>query len=76
MAEPRLFPKQSEHAACDHRGLRLVDASAGHAAVSTLNDNGDPVGSKLRFQGAGYFRCHSFLKLEPLGKCVYDPSNL
>src|SRR5262245_43661462 len=30
-----LIAKQAKHAARDHRGLRLVDASAGHASVGT-----------------------------------------
>src|SRR6516164_5465269 len=71
-----LIAKQAEHAARDHGGLRLVDASAGHASVAPLNDNGDAVRLQLRFQGVGNLRCHFFLNLEPLGKSIYDPSDL
>ena len=76
MAHLWLIAKQTEHAARDHCGLRLVDASAGHASMNALNDNGDAVGPQRCFQGVGNLRGHSFLNLEPLGKSIYDPSEL
>jgi hypothetical protein len=71
-----LIAKQTEHAARDHGGLRLVDASAGHASMGPLNDNGDAVRLQPRFQGVGNLRCHSFLYLKPLGKSIYDKGDL
>jgi hypothetical protein len=37
MTCPWLIAKQTEHAARDHGGLRLVDASAGHASMGPFN---------------------------------------
>jgi hypothetical protein len=71
-----LIAKQTEHAARDHRGLRLVDTSPGHASMGPLNDNGDAAWLQLRFQGVGNLRGHFLLNLEPLGKSIYDPSDL
>src|SRR5262249_19366602 len=71
-----LIAKQTEHAARDHGGLRLVDASAGHAAMGRFDDNSDAARLQPRFQGVGNLRCHSFLNLEPLGKSIYDASDL
>jgi len=70
-----LIAKQGKHAARDHGGLTLVDASAGHASVGPLNDNGDAVRLRLRFQSVGNLRCHFFLNLEPFGKSIYDASD-
>ena len=71
-----LIAKQSKHGARDHGGLSLVDTSAGHASMGPLNYNGDTMRLQLGLQGVRNLRCHLFLNLEPLGKSIYDPSEL
>jgi len=40
----RLLVKEPQHAGRDHRGLGLLDAPAGHAAVDPFDDDSDPWG--------------------------------
>src|SRR5262249_41920144 len=53
----RLLVKEPQHAGRDHRGLGLLDAPAGHAAVDPFDDDSDPPGV-----GAPFPRCWLFLR--------------
>src|SRR5579871_4324952 len=72
---PRLGPvtKGSKHAACNHRGFRLVYTSTGHASMGSLNDNGDASRLEHTIQGIGDLRRHSLLNLHASRVDLDDP---
>src|SRR5215510_4214900 len=69
----RLRPEDSQHAAHQHRHIRLVHAACRHELVGAFDDDTDAEWIEHALQTAGDLGGHFFLHLQPSGIDVDEP---